>query len=320
MSRIATRRGVALAATALVGALALAGCSSASGTASTATTATTTSVKGGEDGSTVFKVESDPTLAKQAAAVVSSGTLNIATAAGTPPYEYFQDGTQTLRGADIDLGNAIAAKLGLKTKYTSLDFAGIIPAVQAKRYDMSIAGMGDTPDREKVLDFVDYSTDSNSIVTTSGNPKGISGMESLCGLSVSAVEGSVPLGLLQAQDKKCSKKIDISIMKDNASALLQVENGRADATIYQTGVAGYLIKTDKAAANLAVVSNTEYGKGYNAIGFAKSSSTLRDLVKKALDDLQKDGTYKAIHSTWGLDNNVVDTITVNDGLKYNQPS
>lgn len=320
MSPSSTRRGGALMATALVGALALAGCSSTPGAADTSSVAKTTSVKGGEDGSVVYKVKSDPTLAKQAAAVVTGGTLNIATAAGTPPYEYYQDGTQTLRGADIDLGDAIAAKLGLKTKYTSLDFPGIIPAVQAKRYDLSIAGMGDTPAREKVLDFVDYSTDSNSIVTTKGNPKNISGMETLCGLSVSAVEGSVPLGLLQEQNKKCTKKIDISIMKDNATALLQVENGRANATIYQTGVAGYLIKTDKAAANLQIVSNTEYGKGYNAIGFAKSSSKLRDLVQKALTKLQADGTYKAIHEQWGLSNNTVDKITVNDGLKYNQPS
>ena len=322
MSPKFTRRGVALAATTLIGVTALGGCSSSSGSdsADAAPSSTTSTIEGGTGGSTTYKVDADATLAKQAASLVSGGTLKAATAAGTPPYEYFENGTQTLRGADIDLGKAIAAKLGLKIEYTSLDFAGIIPAIQTKRYDLAIAGMGDTPAREKVVDFVDYSTDSNSIVTTKGNPKGISGIDSLCGLRVSAVEGSVPLGLLQEQNKKCGTKINISIMKDNATALLQVQNGRAYATIYQTGVAGYLIKTDKAAANLEIVSNTEYGKGYNAIAFAKSSTQLRDLVQKATESLQGDGTYKTIHDTWGLENNVIDKITVNDGLKYNQPS
>lgn len=313
-------RTATVAATVLIGISALAGCSSTVPSETAPSANSTTVVAGGTDGSTKYTVKADPGLAAAAAEVVSGGTLKVATAAGTPPYGFFENGTKTLRGADIDLGNAIAAKLGLKTEYTSLDFAGIIPAIQAKRYDVSIAGMGDTPAREKVVDFVDYSTDSNSIVTTTGNPKGIAGLDSLCGLSVSAVEGSVPLGLLQEQDKKCDTKIGISIMKDNVTALLQVQNGRADATIYQTGVAGYLIKTNRDAAKLEIVSNTEYGKGYNAIAFAKSSTKLRDLVQQALKSLQSDGVYGTIHDTWGLENNTIDDITVNDGLKYNQPS
>jgi polar amino acid transport system substrate-binding protein len=307
--------GIALAAVLLAG---CAGGESPSPSGSAAEDGVT-AITGGSDGATVFEVAADDALAGQAAEIISDGTLEIATKAGAPPYEFFEEG-DLLRGSDIDLGYAIAAKLGLEANFSSMEFAGILPAIEAKRYDMSIAGMGDTPVRQEIVDFVDYSTDSNSIVTTKGNPHDIDGIESLCGLNVSSVEGSVYLGLLEEQNKTCDDKMEITIFQDNANALLQVQTGRADATMYQTGVALYLIKTDEASANLEVVDSEEYGKGYNAIAFNKDSAELRDLVQAALISLQEDGIYEDIHVAWGLTSNMIDEITINDGLRFNQPS
>ncbi len=312
---------------ALTALIALVGCSAApasstapSGDASSQSGSGATNVMGGPEGTTTFAVTASTDLASQAAAIITDGTVEVVTRAGVPPYEYIVEGTDELRGVDIDITKAIAAKLGLKANFNLVEFAGILPAMQAKRYDFSIASMGDTPEREKVVDFVDYSTDSNSIVTVKGNPKGITGMDSLCGLKISSVEGSVMLGLLEEQNKKCDTKMDITIFPDNANSLLQVQTGRADATMYQTGITAYLIKTDEAATNLEIIGNTEFGKGYNAIAVSKDNSALRDLIQKALIELQSDGVYDAVHDAWGLGPNKVAEITVNDGLKYNQPS
>lgn len=279
-----------------------------------------TVIEGGADGETAFEVAVDEGLAEQAAAIITDGKLELATKAAAPPYEFFEEGTDTLRGSDIDLGYAIAAKLGLDATFSSMEFPGILPAIQANRFDFSIAGMGDTPARQEVVDFVDYSTDSNSIVTTKGNPHDIEGIDSLCGLNISSVEGSVYLGLLEKQNESCDDKMNITVFQDNPSALLQVQTGRADATMYQTGVALYLIKTDEASKNLEVIDSEEYGKGYNAIAFNKENSELRDLVQAALVALQEDGIYEDIHVSWGLTSNMVDEITINDGLRFNQPS
>jgi len=305
----------------LIGSFALTACASSEPAAESAsTTEGVVGVNAGPLGEDVMDVETDDDLAARAAELITDGTLEIVTKAAAPPYEYFEDGTDTLRGSDIDLATAVAAKLGLEAKFTSIEFAGIIPAIEAKRYDFSIAGMGDTPARQEIVDFVDYSTDSNSVVVVKGNPNDVDGIESLCGLNVSSVEGSVYLGLLETQNESCDDKMNITIFPDNATALLQVKTGRADATIYQTGVALYLIKTDPDSADLEVLSDVEYGKGYNAIAFNKDSAELRDLVQDALIALQDDGIYEDIHTLWGLTANTVDEITVNDGLKYNQPS
>lgn len=310
----------AAAVTLAVGVLALSACTGDPAPTETEAPDGVVTIEGGPTGTDLIEVTTDEDLAARAAELITDGQLELVTKAAAPPYEFYEDGTENLRGSDLDLGNAIAAKLGLEVTWSSIEFPGIIPAIEAGRYDWSMAGMGDTPARQEIVDFVDYSTDSNSIVVVKGNPKDISDIESLCGLNISSVEGSVFLGLLEAQNEKCDDKMNITIFQDNASALLQVKTGRADATMYQTGVALYLIKVDADAADLEVLTETEYGKGYNAAAFNKDNSELRDLVRDALEALGDDGVYTDIHNLWGLTANTIDEFTINDGLKYNQPS
>ena len=248
------------------------------------------------------------------------GTIKIATDPSAPPYTYYAKDGSTLIGSDIDVGNAIAAKLGLKVEWGAIKFPGIIASIEAKRFDTALTAMGDTPAREKQLDFVDYSTDGNAIVVAKGNKLGIKTIADLCGKRVAVLQGSVTQGLVEQQNAKCDKKIDIQVFQDNNQALLQVRTGRADATMYQYGVAAYIIKTSPDAKNLEVLTFETYGTGYNAMPFRKSNSGLRDAVQAALTDMQADGTYKAILSAWGLEAGGIDKITVNDGLRFNQPS
>jgi polar amino acid transport system substrate-binding protein len=258
--------------------------------------------------------------ARLPAAIKTAGVLTIATDPSSPPYEYYAADGQTLVGADIDLGNAIAATLGLKPEWSAIQFPGIIAAIEANRFDTALTGMGDTPAREKKVDFVDYSTDGNAIVVPRGNPLGIKAIIDLCGKHVAVLQGSVMQGLVEQQDKSCVQKIDIEVFQDINEALLQVRTGRADATMYQYGVAAYIIKTAPQAKGLQVLSFQEYGTGYNAMPFLKSESPLRDAVQAAIVDLKTDGTYGKILEAWGMTANGLEKITVNDGLRYNQPS
>ena len=76
--------------------------------------------------------------------------------ASTSPYapnEYKQSGKVV--GFDVDLLDAIAKVLGLKTDYREADFDKIVPAVQAGTYDMGMSSFTDTKEREQTVDFVD---------------------------------------------------------------------------------------------------------------------------------------------------------------------
>ncbi|TPI19389.1 ABC transporter substrate-binding protein [Mesorhizobium sp. B4-1-1] len=277
-------------------------------------------LKIGPDGA-ALSVGASADLAGKVPDAFKDGTLKIATDPSSPPYTYYQADGQTLIGSDIDLGNAVAAKLGLKAEWSAVKFPGIIAAIEAKRFDTALTGMGDTPAREQKLDFVDYSTDGNAIVVLKGNPLAIKTIADLCGKHVAVLQGSVMQGLVEKQDGKCTdKKIDIQVFQDINQALLQVRTKRADATMYQYGVAAYVIQTSPDAAGLEVLAFEQYGTGYNAMPFRKSDSALRDAVQAALTEMKADGSYDKILTAWGMQANGLEKITVNDGLRFNQPS
>jgi polar amino acid transport system substrate-binding protein len=277
-------------------------------------------LKIGPDGTPLDVAASTALEAGLPADIKSSGVLKIATDPSSPPYEYYAADGQTLIGADIDLGNAIAAKLGLKADWSAIQFPGIIAAIEAKRFETALSGMGDTPAREQKVDFVDYSTDGNAIVVPKGDPTGVKTISDLCGKHVAVLQGSVMQGLVEQQNARCTQKIDIQVFQDINQALLQVRTGRADATMYQYGVAAYVIKTSPQAGGLQVLSFKEYGTGYNAMPFLKSEKAVRDATQEAITELKADGAYGKILGAWGMEANGLEKITVNDGLKYNQPS
>jgi polar amino acid transport system substrate-binding protein len=87
--------------------------------------------------------------------IAKSGVLTIGTDPTYPPNEYKDEAGNPI-GWDIELADAVAAKLGLKTEYTVSSFANIIPSVQGGKLNMGLSSFTDTAEREMIVDFVDY--------------------------------------------------------------------------------------------------------------------------------------------------------------------
>ena len=67
------------------------------------------------------------------------------------PQMYLQNGKPA--GYDVVLLKALAKQLGVKLKIENLDFNGLIPGLQSKKFDMVSVGLSPTPEREKVISF-----------------------------------------------------------------------------------------------------------------------------------------------------------------------
>jgi polar amino acid transport system substrate-binding protein len=306
------RRTTLTLASAALAALTLAGCS-----AQSEGSGSTPSSSGGCSGTGIATSASSEAAALLPAGVKSAGKLKIGTDPTLPPYE-FTDENDQLTGLDVELGKLIGCKLGLEADYATIDFAGLLTAVQAGRYDMAIAGISDTAEREEVLDLVDYQTEGTSIIVKSGNPDKISSIDDLCGKKVAAAQGSVPLELLTRKNESCEKPISILSLPTSSDAFLAVRSGRADASMETLGSAVYYQKTEKGGAALEALTSNLYAQGYQSIAFPKNeeSAALRDAVKTALTDLIADGSYEKLYKKWGLEANMVDTITVNDAERF----
>ena len=92
------------------------------------------------------------------------GTIKVATNAEFPPYESF-DENENIIGIDIDMMNAVCDELGKELVVESMGFDSIIPAVNAGDYDLGVAGISVTPEREKNVSFTQsYATSTQVII------------------------------------------------------------------------------------------------------------------------------------------------------------
>jgi len=166
----------AAAAAALVLAGSLAACS----------TGTTTT--GASPSASVTKVA---TVAKSDLAV--PGQLKFCADFPAPPGHFMSPSNQ-MQGYDIDLGNAVAARLGLTPVWADSVFDTIILAAQTHKCDMIWSGMSITTAREKVVSMIPYFSVGEALISAKGNPSGIADPatdpKALCGHTIAAEQGS----------------------------------------------------------------------------------------------------------------------------------
>jgi polar amino acid transport system substrate-binding protein len=246
------------------------------------------------------------------AAIKSAGVLNIATDASYAPNEYFDTDGKTIIGFDIDLGNAIAAKLGLKANFSNVTFNAIIPALAAAKYDLSLSSFTDTKEREATVDFVTYFNAGESLMVLAGNPKGVTGPDlSLCGLTIAVEKGTTEESEIPDLSKKCTaagKKAITGLSSDDQNgANLALTSGRADVGSADSPIAAYAVK--QLAGKIQLAGST-YETAPYGIAIPKTPG-LAPAIKAALTAMIADGSYKAVLDKWGDDAGAITTPVIN---------
>jgi len=252
-------------------------------------------------------------------AIQKSGVLRIGSDIEYPPVESFKEGTQEPQGIDIDLANAMAAKLGIKAKFVNdTDFAGIIGAMQAGRFDIIMSAMNDNAERRgKGVDFIDYFTAGTGILVPKGNPKQIKSLDDLCGKSVAVQKGTTQeTDTIPPQQTKCTAagkgKITLVSPEKDTDALLAVKSGRAVAILEDSPVAAYNAKTFENGATFELVGQV-IDPGKYGIAVPSNNPKLRDALQAALKAIIADGTYDQILAKWGASSGALKTADLNGG-------
>ena len=214
-----------------------------------------------------------------------------------PPEEYYKKGTTTAIGSDIDIGTAIAKRMGVKAEFDNTGFDGIIAALLSNKCDAVISGMNDTPARAKQVLFVDYLSVGQSLMVKKGNPDHISTMSTLAGKSVSVEVGTTNKDYLDAASKKLSKKIDVVSFPKDTDAANALKTGKVDAYFGDSPVVAYYIQQDPASFAFGGSPINPIPVG---IAISKKNAALKTAVQKAVKAMYADGSMTKLLAKWKM--------------------
>lgn len=204
-------------------------------------------------------------------------------------------------GIEPDLLDAAGQCLGFTTKYSKLDFAGLVPALQSGRIDLVAAGMYSSEERVKQIDFVDYMKAGEASIVQAGNPKGLSSLADVCGVTAALVVGTVENEILDKQSADCEAAGDEPVKTLNFPSIDRAQSalaqGEADLVLTDAGVAAYLAKraSDKLAVGFDLPTDFHFG-----FGVGKDSTELRDGLSAALQQMYADGALQKAVKHWGF--------------------
>lgn len=232
--------------------------------------------------------------------LVASGKLTWGAAATFPPFEFMKD--DRALGFDVDMMDAITAKMKLQSAMTGMEFKGLIPALLGGRIDAIVSGMYINPERSKVVDFIPYLRIGNQLLVAKGNPTHITGPDALCGHKIVVPVGTVyeKAALADAADCEKAGKAALTIISLTSTAVgaLAIKEGRAEVLIASTPTCAALIKESPEAFETTgpvFENNTLLG-----IGLPKNKPALKAAIDTAFKAIVGDGVITGLIKKYGL--------------------
>ena len=224
-------------------------------------------------------------------AIKNKGEMVIALEGNWAPWS-FHDDAGTLVGYDVEVGKAIAEKLGVKATFIEGEWDGLLAGVEAGRYDMVINGVDITDSRKQSYDFsTPYAYIRTALVTRKDNDS-IHSFEDLKGKTTANSIGSTYMELAEDYGATCS---GVDTLDETIQMVLQ---GRADATL-NADVSFYDYLSQHPDADIQIVA---FAPDANEIAIpmqkSDSAAALREAVNKAIEDLRNDGTLTTLSTKY----------------------
>jgi polar amino acid transport system substrate-binding protein len=247
--------------------------------------------------------------AKVPAAIKSAGKIVIGTDSTYAPSEFLDTDGKTVIGFDVDLFNAVAGKLGLKTEWQSAKFDDIIPGVGTSKYNIGVSSFTINADREKQVTMVSYFSAGTQWAAKSG--AGID-PDNACGKKVAVQTATVQVDDITARSKKCTDAgkaaITIEQYQAQSDATNAVVTGKDDAMLADSPVCAYAVK--QTSGQLALAGSIYDSAPYGYV-LPKDQTDFGSALASAVQALITDGTYKTILARWGVDAGSITSPAVN---------
>ncbi|HBJ79506.1 basic amino acid ABC transporter substrate-binding protein [Fusobacterium sp.] len=207
--------------------------------------------------------------------------LYVGTNAEFKPYEYLEG--DKITGFDIDFMNAIGKEIGYEVQWVNMGFDGLLPALQMNKVDAVIAGMSQTPERQKAVDFsmpYMFTKSEHYVIVNENSP--IVKKEELKDKKV-----GVQIGTIQEEFTIALGGIP-QIYNAWTGALMDLQQDKISAVIIADVSGNAYLANMKELKKVDVVIDNQPGA---SIAFRKGETELVKSVNEAILKLRDDGTY-----------------------------
>ncbi|WP_338859863.1 cystine ABC transporter substrate-binding protein [Mycetohabitans rhizoxinica] len=226
--------------------------------------------------------------------VKEHGTLRIGLEGTYPPFN-FRDAHGELVGYDVDVAKAIALRLGVKPKFITTEWSGIIAGLQAGKFDVIVNQVGITPVRQQTFDFSQpYTYSVAQLIQRKDDSRQFKSLDNLKGKKL-----GVSLGSNYNDLAKSVPGIEVKTYPGAPEYLRDLAAGRIDAALNDRLMLAYLIKTNALPLRPSSTLGQQEKVG---IPFKKGNPKFAKAIDDAIAQLKADGTLPKISDKWfGLD-------------------
>lgn len=226
--------------------------------------------------------------------IKKNGKIIVGTSPDYPPFEFLvsEGGKSKVVGADIDMAQKLADKMGVKLEVKTMDFDALIPALQAGKVDAVITGMSPNEQRKKSVDFSEiYFKGENGVLVAEKNVNKIKSEDELKKMKLGVQKGSTQETYL----KDTLKLKDYKALTAVPDLAMDLKSGKLDAIVLNSKVA----KINEGKYEGIKVANVKLTGGgeEEAMAIAVKKGNNAKLIKMLNDgikELNKSGEYDKI--------------------------
>ena len=209
-----------------------------------------------------------------------------------PPFNT-KDQSGKVVGFDSDIAMALCAKMKAECEVVTSDWDGIIPALNAKKYDFIVSSLSITEDRKQAVDFTDpyYSNKQQFVAKKGGEFK--TDIDSLKSKQLGTQRSTQAATWLEDNVGG-----DIKLYDTQENAYLDLSSGRVDGLLADKYAIYGWLKDDPAGKDYEFKGEPINEDDKVGIALRKGESDLRTKLNLALKEIKEDGTYKKINDKY----------------------
>ena len=229
--------------------------------------------------------------ADQLDSIKAAGVLKCGVGSGYKPFSFVEDPkTRKFVGYDVDICDAIAAKIGVKPELVFITGATRVTDLQSGRTDIALANLTHTPERAQQIDFSNnyFAVPVKVVVPASSSIKNFA---DLTGKRMSGNAGSN----LEIKLPKVTKGVDLKTFPSPANAFLALEQGKVDAMARDDTT---LLGLIGAAHDKWRILDQSVDSQQIGIGVRKGEPRVLAAVNDTLTELEKSGKAQQIFDHW----------------------